>query len=80
MAAKPGISTSSVSTTLDGYSAMITRFSATQRDMATMNGVLGAMLTPWGQAVPVSCTSDRANSVKVQTLCEQVITSVQLRR
>lgn len=80
LAAKPGIGTDSTSTTLDGYPGLITDFSATQRDLANIHGVLGLMLTPWSKVVPVSCTWDHASSADLQSLCEKVITSVNLRR
>ena len=80
MAAKPGIGTNFSSATLDGYPGLITDFSATQRDLANIHGVLGLMLTPWGKVVPVSCSSDHASFVELQSLCEKVITSVSLRR
>jgi hypothetical protein len=80
MAAKPGIGTNFSSATLDGYPALITEFSATQRDLADIHGVLGLMLTPWGKVVPVSCSSDHAPSQELQAVCEKVITSVSLRR
>jgi hypothetical protein len=80
MAAKPGIGTSFSSATLDGYPGLVTDFSATQRDLANVRGVLGLMLTPWGKVVPVSCSSDHASSPQLQSLCEKVITSVSLRR
>jgi hypothetical protein len=80
MAAKPGIGTNFNSATLDGYPGLITDFSATQRDLADIHGVLGLMLTPWGKIVPVSCSSDHAWSAQLQSLCEKVITSVSLRR
>ncbi len=80
MAAKPGIGTSFSSATLDGYPGLITDFSATQRDLADIRGVLALMLTPWGRVVPVSCSSDHAPSAELQSLCEKVITSVSLRR
>lgn len=80
MAAKPGIGTSFSSATLDGYPGLIADFRATQRDLADIHGVLGLMLTPWGKAVPVSCSSDHASSAELQTLCEKVITSASLRR
>jgi hypothetical protein len=80
MAAKPGIGTSFSNATLDGYPALITDFSATQRDLADIRGVLGLMLTPWGKVVPVSCSSDQTSSKQLQSLCEKVVTSVSLRR
>ena len=80
LAAKPGIGTDFISTTLDGYPGLITDFSATQRDLANIHGVLGLMLTPWGKVVPVSCSWDHASSADLQSLCEKVITSVSLRR
>ena len=80
MAVKPGIGTSSAPATLDGYPGMITDFKATQRDLADMHGVLGLILTPWGKVVPLSCTSDNASLTEVQALCDQIITSVSLRR
>jgi hypothetical protein len=80
MAAKPGIGTNFNSATLDGYPSLITDFSATQRDLADIHGVLGLMLTPWGKVVPISCSSDHASSAQLQSLCEKVITSVSLRR
>jgi hypothetical protein len=80
MAAKPGIGTSFSPATLDGYPGLVTDFSATQRDLANVQGVLGLMLTPWGKIVPVSCSSDHASSTQLQSLCEKVITSVSLRR
>jgi hypothetical protein len=80
MAVKPGIGTSFSSATLDGYPGMIADFSATQRDLADIHGVLGLILTPWGKVVPVSCTSDHAPSAELQSLCENVISSVSLRR
>jgi hypothetical protein len=80
LAAKPGIGTDFTSATLDGYPGLITNFSATQRDLANIHGVLGLMLTPWGKVVPVSCSSDHAPSAELQRLCEKVITSVSLRR
>ncbi len=80
LAAKPGIGTSFSSATLDGYPGLVTDFSATQRDLANIHGVLGLMLTPWGKVVPVSCSSDHAPTAELQSLCEKVITSVSLRR
>jgi hypothetical protein len=80
LAVKPGIGTSFASATLDGYPGLVTDFSATQRDLANIHGVLGLMLTPWGKAVPISCSSDHAPSPELQALCEKVITSVSLRR
>jgi len=80
LAAKPGIGTNSSSATLDGYSGLITDFSATQRDMADIHGVLGLMLTPWGKVVPVSCSADHGSSADLQAMCEKVIASVSLRR
>ncbi len=80
LAAKPGIGTDFTSATLDGYPGLMTDFSATQRDLANIHGVLGLMLTPWGKVVPVSCSSDHAPSAELQRLCEKVITSVSLRR
>jgi len=80
LAAKPGIGTNSTSATLDGYPGLITDFSARQRDLANIHGVLGLMLTPWGKVVPVSCGSDHASLAELQTVCEKVITSVSLRR
>lgn len=80
LAAKPGIATSFANATLDGYPGILADFSATQRDMANIHGILGLILTPWGKIVPVSCTSDHALSREVQMLCEKVITSVSLRR
>ncbi len=80
MAAKPGIGTNFSGATLDGYPGLITDFSATQRDLANIHGVLGLMLTPWEKVVPISCSSDHASSPQLQSLCEKVITSVSLRR
>jgi len=80
MAAKPGIGTTFSSATLDGYPGLITGFSAAERDLADMHGVLGLMLTPWGKVVPVSCSSDHGPSAEMQSLCEKIITSVSLRR
>ncbi len=80
MAEKPGIGSSFTSATLDGYPGLIADFSATQRDLANIHGVLGLMLTPWGKTVPVSCSSDHAWSAELQAVCEKVITSVSLRR
>jgi hypothetical protein len=79
LAEKPGIGTSFASATLDGYPSLMAEFSATQRDLANIHGLLGLMLTPWGKVVPVSCSSDRW-SPELQTECEKVITSVSLRR
>jgi hypothetical protein len=80
LAEKPGIGASSSSVTLDGYPGSMTNFSATQRGLANLRGVLGLILTPWGKVVPISCTSDHASTAEMQTLCEQIITSVSLRR
>ena len=80
MAEKPGIGSSFTSATLDGYPGLITDFSATQRDLANIHGVLGLLLTPWGKIVPVSCSSDHASTAELPALCEKVITSVSLRR
>ena len=80
MAAKPGIGTTFSSATLDGYPGLVTGFSATERDLADMHGVLGLMLTPWGKVVPVSCSSDHGPSAEMRSLCEKIITSVSLRR
>jgi len=79
LAAKPGIGKSFTSATLDGYPSLIAEFSATQRDMADIHGVLGLMLSPWGKVVPVSCSADRS-SAELVPLCQKVITSVSLRR
>jgi hypothetical protein len=80
MAAKPGIGTNTNRATLDGYPGQVIDFSATQRDLADIHGVLGLMLTPWGKTVPVSCSWDQALSSELQSLCEKVVTSVSLRR
>jgi hypothetical protein len=80
MAIKPGIEARSSPATLDGYPGLITEFSATQRDLANMHGVLGLILTPWGKVVPVSCAFDQAPSADLQSLCERIVTSVSLRR
>jgi hypothetical protein len=80
MAVKPGIGTSFSNATLDGYPGLITDFSATQRDMANIHGILGLMLTPWEKAIPVSCSTDHAWSPELQATCEKIITSVTLRR
>ena len=85
LAEKPGIGASSSSVTLDGYPGSMTNFNATQRGLANIRGVLGLILTPWGKVVPISCTSDHGPSdhgstAEMQTLCEQIITSVSLRR
>jgi hypothetical protein len=80
LAEKPGIGTDFSSATMDGYPAMVVDFSATQRDMANIHGVLGMMLTPWGKVVPVSCSWDHASSTALQALCDKVIRSVSLRR
>ncbi len=80
LAAKPGIGTSFTSATLDGYPGLITDFNSAQRDMANIHGVLGLILTPWGKAVPVSCSWDHASSAELQEMCEKVVTSVSLRR
>jgi hypothetical protein len=80
LAAKPGIGANFTTATLDGYPALIADFSATQRDLANIHGMLGLLLTPWGKVVPVSCGSDHAPSAKLQSLCEKAITSVSLRR
>jgi hypothetical protein len=84
LAEKPGIGTSSSSVTLDGYPGSMTNFNATQLGLANMRGVLGLILTPWGKVVPISCTSDRTgdhgSTAEMQTLCEQIIASVSLRR
>jgi hypothetical protein len=80
MAVKPGIGASFSSATLDGYPALMTDFSATQRDLANIHGVLGLMLTPWGKVVPISCSSDHGSPAELQALCEKVITSVSLQR
>jgi len=58
----------------------MTNFDATQRGLANIRGVLGLILTPWGKVVPISCTSDHGSTAEMQTLCEQIITSVSLRR
>jgi hypothetical protein len=80
LAVKPGVGASSSSATLDGYPGSMTNFSATQRDLSNIHGVLGLILTPWGKVVPISCTSDHGSTAQMQTLCEQIITSVSLRR
>jgi hypothetical protein len=80
LAEKPGIGASSSSVTLDGYPGSMTNFNATQRGLANIRGVLGLILTPWGKVVPISCTSDHGSTAEMQTLCEQIITSVSLRR
>ena len=80
LSAKPGIGTNFSSATLDGYPGLITNFSATQRDLADIHGVLGLLLTPWGKTVPVSCSSDHAPSADLEAVCDKVITSVSLRR
>lgn len=79
LAAKPGIATSFAGATFDGYPSIIAEFSATQRDLRNIRGVLGLMLTPWGKVVPVSCSTDQT-SPEWQALCERAITSVSLRR
>jgi hypothetical protein len=80
LAAKPGIGTNFSSATLDGYPSLITTFSATQRDLADIHGVLGLMSTPWGKIVPVSCSWDHGSAATLQALCEKVVTSISLRR
>jgi hypothetical protein len=80
LAEKPGVGASSSSATLDGYPGSMTAFSATQRDLSNIHGVLGLILTPWGKVVPISCSSDHVSASEMQPLCEQIITSVSLRR
>ncbi|HLW85936.1 MAG TPA: hypothetical protein VKR60_12035 [Candidatus Sulfotelmatobacter sp.] len=80
LAVKPGMASSSSSATLDGYPGLMTYFSATQRDLSNLHGVLGLILTPWGKVVPVGCSFDHGSTAEMQSLCEQVITSVSLRR
>ena len=80
LAVKPGASLNSSSATIDGYPALITEFSATQRDAAGIHGWLGVVLTPWGKVVPVSCGSDHASSAELQSICGQVIASITVRR
>ncbi len=80
LAAKPGIGASFTSATLDGYPSMIADFSATQRDLADVHGVLGLMLTPWGKVVPVSCSWDRGPTSELESLCQKIVTSASLRR
>lgn len=84
LAEKPGTGAPSSSATLDGYPGSLTNFSAKQRDLSNIRGVLGLILTPWGKVVPISCASDRTSdhgsTAEMQTLCEQIITSVSLRR
>jgi hypothetical protein len=80
LAAKPGISTSFTSATLDGYPSVIADFSATQRDLANIHGVVGLMLTPWGKVVPVSCSWDGGPTSDLESLCQKIVTSVSLRR
>ena len=79
LAAKPGIMVNFAGATFDGYPSLIAEFSATQRDLANIHGVLGLMLSPWGKVVPVSCSTDQIDP-EWQALCERVITSVSLRR
>lgn len=80
LASKPGIATNVSSATLDGYPSILVDFSAAQRDLADIHGVLGLMLTPWGKIVPVSCSWDHGPSKELTSLCEKIITSVSLRR
>lgn len=80
MASKPGIGSSFTSTTLDGYTGLIVEFSATQRDLTDMHGVLGLISTPWGKIVPIGCSFDHGASTELLESCEKVVTSVTLRR
>ena len=80
LAEKPGVGGSSSSATLDGYPGSMTNFSAAQRDLSNIHGVLGLILTPWGKVVPISCSSDHGSTLEMQSLCEQIITSVSLQR
>jgi len=80
LAAKPGIGANFSDATLDGYPSLVVDFSATQRNIADIHGVLGIMLTPWGKVVPVSCSAEHSWTAQLQSECEKVITSVSLRR
>jgi hypothetical protein len=64
--------------TLGSFPALITPFSSSGH--IAMTGSVAAVLTPWGKIIPVSCVYQTSDSSALERICEQVLTSVRLRR
>jgi len=77
---KPGISLESESTFLDGYPARITTFRGQRRDLVSIQGSLGVLLSPWGESFPITCTLDQHDSDKLKSTCDRILGLIRMRR
>ena len=77
---QPGISLESEYTSLDGYSARITTFRGQRRDLASIQGSLAVLLSPWGESFPITCVIDQRDSEKAHSICNRIIGLTRVRR
>lgn len=77
---QPGIKVESRSTFVDAYPVRLTTFRGQRRDLAGIRGLLGLLLSPWGESFPVTCTFDQAHAPNMDATCERILASVRLRR
>lgn len=80
MTNKPGISIESQSTSVDGYSAMLTTFRGERRDLVGIHGELAILLSPWGESFPITCTVEQGKFATLHATCERILGLVRVRR
>ena len=80
MSNQPGISVESEDTSLDGYYARVTTFRGRRRDLASIQGKLAVLLSPWGEAFPVTCSLDQRDSATLEATCDRIIGLIRLHR
>ncbi len=80
MTNQPGIGVKSEASCVDGYPARLTTFRGERRDLASVRGMLGILLSPWGESFPITCTFDQHSMAKLSEVCEHIIGLVKLRR
>ena len=80
MTNKPGIGLEAQSTFVDGYPARLITFRGQRRDLASIQGTLAVLLSPWGETFPVTCSVDQRDAAKMQDLCERIVGLFRMRR
>jgi hypothetical protein len=77
---KPGISMEAQSTSVDGYPARLTAFRGSRRDLASIQGKLAVLLSPWGESYPVTCNVEQGGAAALDETCDRILGLVLLRR
>ncbi len=50
------------------------------RDLAGIQGMLGMLLSPWGESFPITCSVELHDGAKMHALCERIVGLVTIRR